>query len=76
MLPVEIPDSQPFSEMRCELSAHTGLPSIVLRAGFADEGLPVGLELLGRPFDEPRLFELAYGYEQSTDHRRPPDRFE
>lgn len=76
VLPVEIPDSQPFAEMRCELSAHTGLPSIVLQAGFADEGLPVGLELLGRPFDEPRLFELAYGYEQSTDHRRPPDRFE
>lgn len=79
-LPVEIPEHQPFSEMRCELAAHTGLPSIVLRAGFASVGddgeeLPVGFELLGRPFDEPRLFELAYSYEQAADHRRPPERF-
>jgi Asp-tRNA(Asn)/Glu-tRNA(Gln) amidotransferase A subunit family amidase len=79
-LPVEIPENQPFSEMQCELSAHTGLPSIVLRAGFAssgdtDEELPVGFELLGGPFDEPRLFELAYGYEHATSHRRPPERF-
>lgn len=80
-LPVEIPENQPFSEMRCELSAHTGLPSIVLPAGFADgeddggRGLPVGFELLGRPFDEPRLLELASAYESATDPRRPPERF-
>lgn len=74
-LPVEIPDHQPFSEMRCELAAHTGLPSIVLPAGFADGAIPVGFELLGRPFDEPRLFDLAYAYERSADPRRPPERF-
>ncbi|WP_066411168.1 amidase family protein [Halorubrum aethiopicum] len=77
-LPVEIPDHQPFSEMRCELSAHTGLPSIVLPAGFADadgEELPVGFELLGRPFAEPRLLELGYAYERAAEPRRPPERF-
>ena len=61
--------------MNCELSAHTGLPAIVVPAGFTEGGLPVGVELLGRKFAEPRLFELAYGFEQNTDHRRPPEGF-
>ncbi|MFC7325035.1 amidase [Halorubrum rutilum] len=73
--PVEIPDNQPFEEMNCELAAHTGLPAIVVPAGFTPAGLPVGVELLGRAFDERRLFELAYAFERATDHRRPPDRF-
>jgi len=73
--PVEIPENQPFAELPCELAAHTGLPAIVVQAGFTDDGLPVGVELLGRAFSEPRLFELAYAYEQATRHRRPPDGF-
>jgi len=73
--PVELPRNQPFEELACELAAHTGLPSIVVQAGFTDDGLPVGLELLGREFAEPRLLELAYSYEQATMHRRPPEGF-
>jgi Asp-tRNA(Asn)/Glu-tRNA(Gln) amidotransferase A subunit family amidase len=73
--PVEIPEHQPFSELNCELSAHTGLPALVVPAGFTDDGLPVGVELLGKAFAEPRLFELAYSFEQATEHRRPPERF-
>lgn len=73
--PVKIPENQPFEELSCELAAHTGLPSIVVQAGFTDDGLPVGLELLGHEFSEPRLFELAYAYEQVTQHRRPPNGF-
>lgn len=72
VVPVEIPESQPFAEMRCELAAHAGLPSIVVQAGFTDDGIPVGFELIGRPFDEPRLFELASGYEHAVEPRRPP----
>jgi len=73
--PVEIPAHQPFAELNCELAAHTGLPAIVVPAGFTDDGLPVGIELLGRAFAEPRLFQLAYGFEQTADRRRPPERF-
>ncbi|WP_049972802.1 amidase [Haladaptatus cibarius] len=73
--PVKRPNNQPFDELPCELAAHTGLPSIVVQAGFTDDGLPVGVELLGRAFAEPRLFELAYSYEQATKHRQPPDDF-
>lgn len=73
--PVTLSDHQSFTEMNCELAAHTGLPAIVVPAGFTDEGLPVGVELLGRAFAEPRLFEVAYSFEQATQHRRSPERF-
>lgn len=73
--PVKIPANQPFVEMNCELAAHTGLPAIVIPAGFTKDGLPVGVELLGREFDEARLFQLAYSFEQATSHRRNPDQF-
>ncbi|WP_238532930.1 amidase [Halalkalicoccus jeotgali] len=73
--PVSIEENQPFSEMNCELSAHSGLPAIVVPAGFTGDGLPVGVELLGREFAEPRLIELAYAYEQAVQHRCPPNKF-
>jgi len=57
----------------CTLSALSGTPAITVPAGFADDGMPVGVELLGRPWSEPRLIELGYAYEQATRHRRPPD---
>jgi len=74
--PVVLPDHQPFAEMNCELSAHTDLPAVVVPAGFTDDGLPVGVEFLGRAFGEPRLFELAAGFEAATGHRRPPATFD
>ncbi len=56
----------------CRLSPHSGLPAITVPAGFTPDDLPVGLELLGRPFAEPRLIALAYAFEQGTGHRRAP----
>jgi amidase len=41
-------------------------------AGFTADGLPIGLELMGREFDEALLLKLAYAYEQATRNRRPP----
>jgi amidase len=54
------------------LSPALDFPAITVPAGFTPEGLPVGLEFLGRAFAEPVLFKLAYAYEQGTHHRKPP----
>ena len=50
-----------------------GLPALSLPCGFDRRGLPIGLQLIGRPFDEATLLQVAYAYEQSTEwHRRRP----
>jgi Asp-tRNA(Asn)/Glu-tRNA(Gln) amidotransferase A subunit family amidase len=56
----------------CALSAQTGLPAISMPAGFTSDGLPTGLELLGRPFSDARLVAYAYAFEQASPRRRPP----
>ncbi len=38
---------------------------------FSYGNLPVGFQILGRPYAEGLLFKFAYGYEQGTHHRRP-----
>jgi aspartyl-tRNA(Asn)/glutamyl-tRNA(Gln) amidotransferase subunit A len=45
-----------------------GLPGISVPAGFVD-GLPVGLQIIGKPFDEATVLRAAYAYEQSQDWR-------
>jgi aspartyl-tRNA(Asn)/glutamyl-tRNA(Gln) amidotransferase subunit A len=44
----------------------TGSPAITVPCGFSRDGLPIGLQLIGRPFDEARLLNLAHAYEHST----------
>jgi amidase len=56
----------------CAASAATGLPAITVPAGFADDGMPVGVEFLGRAFAEDDLLKLAYAFEQATHLRRAP----
>ena len=56
----------------CALSAQTGLPAITMPAGFTSDGLPTGLELLGRPFTDARLVSYAYAFEQAGARRKAP----
>ena len=52
----------------------TGMPAISVPCGFTSAGLPVGLQIAGKPFDEPTVFRAAYTYQQHARlfERRPP----
>ncbi|THF74159.1 amidase [Cohnella fermenti] len=52
----------------------TGLPSLSMPCGFSPEGMPVNLQLIGRPFEEATVLGIGYAYEQNTDwHKRHPE---
>lgn len=51
----------------------TGQPSLSVPCGFTAKGVPIGVQLIARPFDESALLSLAHRYQTSTDwHRRRP----
>ena len=60
------------------LASLAGFPAITVPAGFSSPtesapiGVPVGIEFLGQPFSEPQLLQIAYGFEQATHARKPP----
>ena len=68
--PARIGDGQAGSS--CQVSAHSGLPALGVPAGFTDDGLPVGVELLGASFKEQDLLSLGYAMEQALGLRRAP----
>src|SRR6185503_1212136 len=63
---------EPQRGANCTLSAVTGLPALSMPAGFTPDGLPIGVELLGRALADARLVSLAYDYEQAVHPRRAP----
>lgn len=55
------------------LASNSGLPSIVLNAGYRTlDGMPVGIELIAKQFDEQALLAMAYTYEKKSPKRIPP----
>lgn len=73
-----VPVGQTQIERNGVLGSVTGFPSIVVPGGFsaatttAPIGVPIGLEILGRPWSEPVLIQISYALEQATKFRRAP----
>jgi aspartyl-tRNA(Asn)/glutamyl-tRNA(Gln) amidotransferase subunit A len=53
----------------CRPANFSGLPAISIPCGFTGSGLPVGLQLIGRAFDEATLLRIAFSYERTKDWR-------
>jgi aspartyl-tRNA(Asn)/glutamyl-tRNA(Gln) amidotransferase subunit A len=52
----------------------SGIPGVSVPCGFSGAGLPIGLQILGRPLDEARVLRAAYAYEKATTWRsRQPE---
>ncbi|MBI2339040.1 MAG: Asp-tRNA(Asn)/Glu-tRNA(Gln) amidotransferase subunit GatA [Deltaproteobacteria bacterium] len=50
-----------------------GLPGLSLPCGFDSNNLPIGMQLIGKPFDEGTLFKAGHAYEQATEwHKKKP----
>ncbi|RKY24330.1 MAG: Asp-tRNA(Asn)/Glu-tRNA(Gln) amidotransferase GatCAB subunit A [Planctomycetota bacterium] len=49
-----------------------GLPALSLPCGFTGDGMPIGMQLMGRPFDEATLLRVARAFEAATDFNRAP----
>jgi aspartyl-tRNA(Asn)/glutamyl-tRNA(Gln) amidotransferase subunit A len=47
-----------------------GLPAMSVPCGFSGSGLPIGMQILARPFDEETIFRAAYAFEQNTEHHK------
>ena len=65
-LPVRLGDTQtgdPATGANCRLSSNSGLPAISFSAGFTDDGLPVGIEILGSMLSDAELLAIANSYE-------------
>ncbi len=58
----------------CYFITVTGLPAISVPCGFTDEGLPVGLQIVGRHHADLAVLQLAFAFEQATGFTRevPP----
>jgi Asp-tRNA(Asn)/Glu-tRNA(Gln) amidotransferase A subunit family amidase len=71
--PVHEVDLEPLVHQQCPANL-TGQPSVSVPCGFTDDGLPIGVQLIGRPFEEYALLRMAHAYEKATGWhvRRPP----
>ncbi len=50
-----------------------GVPGINVNCGFTKSGLPIGLQIIGKPFDEQTILKAAHAFEQATDwHKQRP----
>lgn len=74
--PIEGPDAVEQARLLTRFTAPfnlTGLPALSMPCGFNSEGLPIGLQVVGRPWAEPAVLRAGQAYEQATEwHSRRP----
>jgi hypothetical protein len=63
-----VDEPQAWSGQQTRLSNLTGTPSLSVPAGLSRLGLPIGLQINGRPFDEAMLFRVGAAFEDATEH--------
>jgi aspartyl-tRNA(Asn)/glutamyl-tRNA(Gln) amidotransferase subunit A len=77
--PIEGPDAIEQARLLTRFTAPfnlTGLPALSLPCGFSADGMPIGMQVVGRPWAEAAILRAAHAYELATDwHLRRPDRF-
>ena len=56
----------------CDPVSVVGYPAITVPAGYSRAGLPIGLQIVARPFEETKLLQIAHAFEQATRIRKPP----
>ena len=69
-IPVMIGDGQPGTA--CPLAANSGLPALSVPVGFTNNGLPVGMELMGKHFQDAELLAIAKPFEEANSPRKSP----
>jgi aspartyl-tRNA(Asn)/glutamyl-tRNA(Gln) amidotransferase subunit A len=79
-LPCLIDDAEALArtyERHCRMPFNiTGTPAVAVPTGFSAEGVPLGMQIAGRAFDEAMLYRIAYSYCEATrlSEQRPPIR--
>jgi hypothetical protein len=63
---------EPQLGSNCQLSASSGLPALGMPAGFTEDGVPVGMEMLGTDFSDAELLSMGFAYEAAAKFRRMP----
>ncbi len=56
----------------CDPISVVGYPALTVPAGYGKGGLPIGLQIVGKPWDESKLLSIAHSFEQDTGVRKPP----
>src|SRR5438445_3279254 len=65
-------DPQALSPQNTVFANYYGLPAISVPCGFDSDGLPLGLQMVGKPWDEATVLRLAYRYETTSWKTKPP----
>jgi aspartyl-tRNA(Asn)/glutamyl-tRNA(Gln) amidotransferase subunit A len=64
---VDVPQLIARMTYRTRPLCYLGLPALSIPVGFTASGLPLGMQLVGRPFDEVTLFSIGHAYQAETD---------